>query len=254
MSPEMTMHLLFESKRPLVILSILKESMSHSNNIIMLGATGAVGNHSALTLANMPRVNQLTLLGRSPAENIVGRRVFQHQIDIFSAQSYESLLGGHGTAICTLGVGQPSKISREEFIEIDKNAVLEFACACKRAGVTHFELLSSVGASSASSSFYLRTKGQLEDALKELHFERLSLFHPSMIITPTNRYGLLQALTLKVMPLLDPLLIGSFNKFRSIPVDRLGVAIAMNLFKSDPVGGTEVLDWADFMTLSKKVG
>lgn len=162
--------------------------MSNSKNIVMLGATGAVGNHAALTLSKMPSVTQLTLLGRRAAENVVGESVVQYEIDIFSPKSYESFLNGHGTAICTLGVGQPSKMSKEEFVKIDKNAVLDFASTCKKAGVTHFELLSSVGVRSTSSLFYLRTKGELEDGLKELGFERLSLFHPSMIMTPANRY------------------------------------------------------------------
>jgi len=225
--------------------------MSHSNAIIMLGATGAVGNHTALTLSKMPSVKQLTLLGRRPAENVVGQSVFQHEIDIFSPKSYEPFLHGHGTAICTLGVGQPSTMSKDEFVKIDKNAVLDFAIACKKAGVAHFELLSSVGVSSTSSSFYLRTKGELEESLKELGFERLSLFHPSMIMTPTNRYGLSQALTRLVMPLLDPLFIASFNKLRSISAARLGIAIAMNLLQNNHATDLEILHWSDFMVLSK---
>lgn len=226
--------------------------MSHSNKIIMLGATGAVGNHTALALSHMPSVEQLTLLGRRPAENIVGASIVQHEIDIFSTNSYEPFLNGHDTAICTLGVGQPSKMSKEEFIKIDKNAVLDFASACKKAGVTHFELLSSVAVSSTSSSFYLRTKGELEDGLRELEFEQLSLFHPSMIITPTNRYGLSQAITFSVMPLLDPLLLGYLNKFRSISAEKLGTAIAMNLFKNNLTTGEEILHWSDFIALSIK--
>jgi len=61
-------------------------------------------------------------------------------------------------------------------------------------------LLSSVGISPKSKSFFLRTKGELVEALKALNFERLSIFMPSMILTPTNRYGFSQALTLAVWP------------------------------------------------------
>lgn len=218
----------------------------------MLGATGAVGNQAALVLAKNSAVNTLTLLGRNPVENLVGDNIHQHKVDIFSPSSYESLIDGHNTAICTLGVGQPSKISKEDFVKIDKNAVLDFARACKKSGVSHFELLSSVGASSSSNSFYLRTKGELEDALQALEFERLSLFQPSMIITPTNRYGLSQAFVLAVMPLLDPVFIGPLKKYRSILVERLGAAIAMNLFKAVEDGSSaEILNWADFIRLSK---
>lgn len=106
--------------------------------------------------------------------------------------------------------------------------------------------------SSSSSSFYLRTKGELEDGLKGLRFERLSLFHPSMIMTPTNRYGFSQAIALSVMPLLDPLFIGPCNKFRSISAARLGVAIANNPFKSPQAIGVEILHWQEFMALSQE--
>lgn len=225
--------------------------MSYSNKIIMLGATGEVGNHTALVLSRLSSVNKLTLLGRRAADNVVGKSVFQHEIDIFSPKSYECFLNGHDTAICTLGVGQPSKMSKEQFIEIDKNAVLDFASACKKAGITHFELLSSVGVSSTSSSFFLRTKGELEDALKDLGFERLSLFHPSMIMTPTNRYGLSQAITLSVMPLLDPFFLGGLKKYRSISSEKLGTAMAMNLFKNDSPTGVETLNWKEFIALSQ---
>ncbi|WP_392341511.1 NAD(P)H-binding protein [uncultured Shewanella sp.] len=225
--------------------------MSNATKIIMLGATGAVGNHAAIKLANIPAVKQLTLLGRRPAENVVGESIIQHQIDIFSPTSYEPFIAGHDTAICALGVGQPSKMSQQEFIKIDKDAVLDFAFACKKAGVTHFELLSSVGVSPSSSSFYLRTKGELEQGLKELGFERLSLFHPSMIMTPTNRYGLSQALTLSVMPLLDPLLCGSLNKFRSISAEKLGNAMAINLLQNSRSIAVDDLYWSDFMALSE---
>ena len=226
----------------------------HLKKVIMLGATGAVGNQAALQLSKIPQLGQLTLLGRNQANNIVGEVIQQHQVDVCKPDSYCSLLQGHEIAICTLGVGQPSKVSKQAFVEIDKIAVLDFAIACKAAGITHFQLLSSVGASAASRSFYLRSKGELEDALKALNFERLSLFQPSMIITPKNRYGLSQALFLKFMPLLDPLLIGSINKFRSIAVDRLGKAIAFNVYTEyADINKIETLHWADFITLSRNI-
>ena len=227
--------------------------MSDYKKVIMLGATGAVGNHTALTLSKISTVKQLTLLGRRSAENVIGDAVAQHQVDVFSPQSYAKSISGHDTAICTLGVGEPSKITKAEFVKIDKDVVLDFALACKKSGVSHFQLLSSVGVSAKSSSFYLRTKGELEEALKALGFERLSLFHPSMIITPTNRYGLSQALTLAIMPLIDPLLIGAINKFRSISAAKLGTAIAMNIFQQGHAAAIQTLEWHDFIELSQAV-
>ena len=218
-------------------------------SVVMVGATGAVGSHAARALATIPRMERLTLLGRRPLADISGDFVHQHKIDIFDPASYRERLPGHRTAICTLGVGQPSKISKAEFVKIDKLAVLDFAAACKSAGVRHFELLASVGIDSKSRSFYLRTKGELVDELAVLDFERLSIFKPSMILTPVNRYGLAQAIALRLWPLLRPLLLGSLRKYRGVPVEQLGRAIAVNVLNGKV--GVEALYWDDFLTLAK---
>ncbi len=221
--------------------------MSSARNVVMIGSTGAVGGHVATTLASRADVGRLTLLGRRPTEGLTGERVVQHTVDVLQPDSYRELLADHEAAICTLGVGEPSKMSKEDFVRIDKDAVLAFAGACREAGVAHFELLSSVGVSAESRSFYLRTKGELEEGLRALGFSRLSLFHPSMILTPTNRYGLSQAVTLAVWPKLRPLLFGPLRPFRGIAVEDLGRAIALNLFADGQ--GEEILEWDDFMAL-----
>ncbi len=213
-------------------------------SVIFLGATGAVGSEALRELLTIPSAQKITLLGRREVAGMPAGRVQQHRIDIFEPSSYADLASGHEAAICTLGVGQPSKMSREEFLKIDKQAVIDFARACRQAGVAHFELLSSVGVDASSSSFFLRSKGELVEELKALRFPRLSIFRPSMILTPTNRYGLMQGITLKVWPLLKPLLIGGLKKYRGVKVADLGGSMARNLFTSGT--GYEELEWEDF--------
>lgn len=219
-------------------------------SIVMLGASGAVGTETLNTLLQHKNIRQLTLLGRNIISNLNVDFVQQHKISISDSTSYRKYLQGHTTAICTLGVGEPSKISKEEFVKIDKTAVLDFAVACKKVGVQHFELLASVSINPKSTSFYLRTKGELVAALKELNFDRLSIFQPSMILTPTNRYGIAQAMTLKVWPLLNPVLIGPLRKYRGISVNVLGKAIAKNIFIEGEA--YEILQWDEFYTIIKR--
>ena len=216
-------------------------------SIVMLGASGAVGTETLHTLLQSNQVNQLTLLGRTPIPNVEIDYVKQNKIDIHSSESYQPFLKGHTTAICTLGVGEPSKVSKEEFLKIDKLAVINFAKACKAEGVKHFELLSSVGISTESRSFYLRSKAELVETLKALNFERLSIFQPSMILTPTNRYGIAQAITLKVWPLLTPLLSGKLKKYRGVHVNVLGKSLANNCFTNG--NSYEILQWEQFNKL-----
>jgi len=226
--------------------------MSPRYSVVQLGATGAVGGHVVHTLTQMPDVEQITLLGRRPLEGVPSDKIRQSVVDVFDPVSYRDDLDGHDHAICTLGVGQPSKMDRADFVKIDKTAVLDFASACKDAGVRHFELLGSVGADPRSRSFYLRTKGELEEGLRALSFERLTLVRPSMILTPTNRYGLSQAMTLAIWPVLSPVLLGRLKKYRGIAVDRLGKAIALNL--RGPARGVDVLHWEEIDALALKSG
>lgn len=217
-------------------------------SVVMIGATGAVGGHALHTLLQQPGLQRLTLIGRRPVLGLIHPAVQQRKVDdLQQTASYMADLVGHEAAICTLGVGQPSQISREEFLRIDRDSVLAFAGACRRAGVRHFELLGSVGANPRSASFYLRSKGELEEGLKALGFERLSLFQPSMILTPSNRYGWTQALTLRLMPWVNPLLVGGARKFRGIPVEQLGRAMARQALSAG--SGVQTLQWPDFQAL-----
>lgn len=226
---------------------MVRALMNAKRRVVMIGSTGAVGGHVAATLAASADTQQLTLLGRRATEGLPQSNVTQHKIDVLEPSTYRGLVAEHDVAVCTLGVGEPSKVSKEDFVRIDKDAVLAFATTCREAGVEHFELLSSVGVGAQSRSFYLRTKGELEDGLRGLGFPRLSLFHPSMILTPSNRYGMSQAVTLAVWPKLRPLLLGPLRRLRGVRVEDLGRAMALNVFTD--AQGEEVLEWDDFAAL-----
>ena len=226
--------------------------MTQALSVVMLGASGAVGGHVVSTLLAMPELKRLTLLGRR--EMALGRsagnvEVKQHVVNIESPDTYVAFVAGHDAAVCTLGVGQPSQMSKAEFVHIDKDVVIAFATICKQNGVRHFELLGAVGADPQSRAFYLRTKGELEAALIALNFDRLSLFQPSMILTPSNRYGIQQALTLALWPMLSPVLAGPLHKYRGVPVETLGAAMAKQL--ATPGRGVQRLRWDDFIALTK---
>ena len=223
--------------------------LRQSKSIVFLGASGAVGSEALNTVLSFSEIDKIMLLGRRKGKHTLSDKLTEHIINISDSRTYEEYIKGFDTAICTLGVGEPSKTSKEEFVKIDKTAVLDFATVCKNNGVRHFQLLSSVGVSASSKSLFLRTIGELIVALKALHFDRLSIFQPSMILTPTNRYGLSQAIVLKLWPKLDFILQGNARKYRGIKVAELGKAIANNSLTKGV--GTEYLQYDDFKQLVK---
>ncbi len=213
---------------------------------VVLGATGAVGRHVVIELARSSHWGKVTALGRRPLElsGTPPEKLRQEQVDLYDPAAYENFLSGHQAAFCTLGVGQPSKVSRDELYRVDVEAVALFAEACRRQGVEHFSLLTAIGANPGSRIYYLRFKGEIEERIKALGFTRVSFFRPSMLMTPKNRYGFSQAMLLRLYPWLDKVLAGPMRNFRSIKVADLGRAMVKNAEK--PGSGVEILHWSEF--------
>jgi hypothetical protein len=69
-----------------------------------------------------------------------------------------------------------------------------------------------------------------------------------MILTPENRYGLSQALVLRVWPRLKPVLSGPLRKFRGISVEQLGAAMGRNVVVGGQ--GEEALTWDEIVRLA----
>ena len=216
-------------------------------SVVVLGASGAVGSEVVAALQAMPEISSITVLLRRPFEFASADKIETHLVDVMRPESYAPFLKGHQAAICTLGVGQPTKVSPQEFLAVDFNAVLAFAGACNETGVQHFELLGSVASDPSSRSFYLKSKGALRDAIAGLGFQRFSCFQPSMLLTQNNRYGFSQGLMLALWPMFSKALIGGLDKYRGIKVSDLGAAMAHNLTTKNH--GTEILQWKDFQSL-----
>jgi uncharacterized protein YbjT (DUF2867 family) len=218
--------------------------MEQNLRVVILGGTGAVGSEVCAALLKDHRIASVTLLVRREIPNPHATKLSIQIVDVMSPASYMAHLNNHDIAICTFGVGQPTKTPRDEFQRIDHDAVLAFATACRQANIQHFQLLGSVAADPHSRSVYLQSKGRLRDAIVALGFARFSCFQPSMLITDTNRYDAVQGLMLKVWPVLSHFLVGPLKKYRSIHVRDLGRSMAFNVFTRKT--GYEILQWPDF--------
>ena len=96
--------------------------MSQSISVVMTGASGAAGNEVVAGLKTLPAIKRVSLLGRRSVSAHDGAGIEQHVVDVLGPASYRAHLAGHDCAICTLGVAQPSEMSRDEFVRIDKDA------------------------------------------------------------------------------------------------------------------------------------
>ena len=83
---------------------------------------------------------------------------------------------------CCLGTTIAKAGSQQAFRAVDFDLVLKFARAGLDAGAKRMMVVSSVGADPKASSFYLRVKGEMEEALSGLGFEALHIFRPSILL------------------------------------------------------------------------
>ena len=118
----------------------------------------------------------------------------------------------------------------------DAAAQATLAQAAKQAGARHCIAVSSVGATARSGNFYLRTKGEVEDGLDRIGFDRLDILRPGLLAgerrgskRPGERLGMMLA------PLTNLLTPRSFDRYRAIAASVVAAAL-LALIEAQPLG------------------
>ena len=208
---------------------------------IIAGSTGLVGsnilsylsdhNHKPIALARSS-IKELP----SNAQELI--------IDYDSLLTEGSLPSCDHVFVC-LGTTIKIAKSKENFKIVDLDYPLAVAQKALDSGAKKLTLISSVGADSKSKNFYLRTKGELEDAILELGFESVNIFRPSFLIGQGGRHrAFSEKILMKVAKIFDIFCIGSARKYRSIDAQVLAKKMASTL-DADP--GVHYFYFDDFV-------
>ena len=86
-------------------------------------------------------------------------------------------------------------------------------------------VVSSVGADSRSSAFYLKVKGEMEEALRSLGFDRLDIVRPGLLRGdrgPERRFG--ERVGILISPLVNLVLRGRLDRYAAIDADTVAMA------------------------------
>jgi uncharacterized protein YbjT (DUF2867 family) len=140
---------------------------------LLAGATGLIGRELA---ALWPGPGVLHLLARRP---FAAAKPLQ-RVMVVSFTALPALPPAQA-AFCCLGTTIKVAGSQEAFRAVDFDSVIAFAKAARQAGATRFAVVSALGASAQSSSFYNRVKGEMEDAVATLGFECVVIARPSLL-------------------------------------------------------------------------
>lgn len=184
--------------------------------IALVGATGLVG-RKVIELASMGDEARIVGIARREAPLPPGARM-----EMFVAEPAkwgEVLEAVRPRAlICALGTTW-KKAGRDAaaFRAVDHDLVLATAQAAHRAGVPNLVLVSAAGADRRSRTFYMRVKGEIEQAVTQIGFKRLDILHPGLLRGERqDDLRFVERAALIAAPLVDPLLSGAWQRYRSI--------------------------------------
>jgi len=188
---------------------------------LIIGATGATGKDLVSTLLRDPDYTDVLVFVRR-STGIHHPKLTEILTDFDKMEPIEEHIKGDVWFSC-LGTTLQTAGSKEKQWHIDYEIPLEFARIARRNGVAQAVLLSSYGATPKSSVFYSKMKGELEEKVKGLGFDKLIIFKPGLLLRKdTDRLG--ERISASVIQFLNRL--GIIQKFRPMPTEILAEKLA----------------------------
>lgn len=146
---------------------------------IVLGASGLVGTELVHQLLNSVEFGEVKIFVRRTLE-ISHPKLKEHIIDFDNLSSWKQDLTGDSLFSC-MGTTIKTAGSKEKQYLVDFTYPYNCIEAAIDNGTKQIILVSSIGAKATSSNFYLRIKGELEEAIKKLNPSNFIVFRPSIL-------------------------------------------------------------------------
>lgn len=187
---------------------------------LILGATGATGRDLTKILLEDKDFSEVHIFVRKPL-NIKDLKLETHIVNFVNFESWRDLVSGNIAFSC-LGTTLKVAGSKEAQRKVDYDYQLNFAKSAKENDVENFVLVSSYGANPNSKIFYSRMKGELEEAIKNLNFDKTTFFQPGMLERKNSeRFG--EVVGLKLLKLANKMAL--FKSQKPLPTKTLAKAM-----------------------------
>jgi len=147
--------------------------------VIIFGSTGQVGQALLQLALQHPDISCVVAPTRRP---LPPHAKLDNPLIDFEALPEDAAWWKADLTICALGTTLRQTKSKAGFYRVDHDYVLAAAKLVRRAGTSTFGFVSSLGADGSSRLFYLKVKGETEQALGTLGFVSLVIARPSLLI------------------------------------------------------------------------
>lgn len=216
------------------------------SDAIIAGATGLVGRECLRLL--LDRYDSVTALVRRPFQQ-THRKLIVRQIDFDRLGTIDVPSRAH--VYCALGTTIKKAGSEAAFKIVDYEYPRMLASRTAAAGGARFMLVSSVSASASSKNFYLRVKGELEEAVRAMPLQSAHIFRPSFLMGDRAEKRAGESAGIMIAKLINPILFGPLRKYRAIPAST--VAAAMVAAANQPEQESGIYHYDEMMRLAGKI-
>ncbi len=191
----------------------------------IIGSSGMTGSYLLNVLSQDKSIETIRLIVRHPvpkrADNVEVKLV-----DFEDAQAFKNAVAGSDVLFCTIGTTQKNvKGDKALSRKIDYDIPVNAAQYCKETSCEKMIIVSAVGANSKSNNFYLRLKGEMEEAVKASGLQSIHIMQPSMLLGHRNEKRTGEAFFQRLVKALSFLLIGGLQKYTGIPAKQLAQAM-----------------------------
>ena len=147
---------------------------------LVLGATGATGKEMVKLLLEDSNFSKVSIFVRRNI-HIEHEKLTIYKIDFCRLSKYNNLVKGD-ILFSALGTTKKEAGGKNKQFLVDYTYQYEFAKMASENGVSHYSLVSSIGANKNSFFFYPKIKGALESSVKSLKFKKIHIFQPPSLI------------------------------------------------------------------------
>lgn len=171
--------------------------------VTLFGATGLIGSYLLEFLLKDSDIHLINVVGRNPF-HLQHDKINNIVIDFEDVSSISNSITGSEAVFVSIGTTM-SKVNGDKikYKSVDFDIIFNIANACKQKNINQFIYVSSLGANANSSNFYLRLKGEIDEAVAKLNLNSTSVFRPSVLLGKRNEFRLGEKIMQFVMPLLD---------------------------------------------------
>jgi len=192
----------------------------------LIGATGLIGGYLLEELLNDPFFDTVKILIRRPLD-ISHPKLEKKIVDFNDSDSLLVALSNSDVVFCTVGTTQRKvKGDKEAYRKVDFDIPVKLARFCKMTGCENFILVSSVGANSKSNNFYLKLKGEVEDAVKEVGLKSVHIMRPSVLMGERKELRLGEMIGKGVMSVFSFLIPAKYKPIHGKDVAKVMLSVA----------------------------